>query len=64
MQGLVNKHTAIDNSLTMSGRLGQLVIHNGHVVWYFVIGLFQVHLTGKLFAHLVESLSGPVTKPV
>lgn len=64
MQCLVDEHTAVDDGLAMGGRLWQLIIHSWHIVGHFVVGFLQVHLAGKFFAHLVQSLSRPVTKPV
>lgn len=61
---LVDKHTAIDNSLTMRWWLGQLVIDDGHVVWYFVVWFLQIHFAGELLTHLIKGFCGPVSKPV
>jgi len=64
VQGLVHEHAGVDDGLAVGGRLGHLVVDDGHVVGHLVVGLLQVHLAGELLAHLVQGLGGPVAEPV
>lgn len=64
MKCLVYKHTAVDDGLAVRRRLGQFVVDDRHVVRNLVVWLLQVHLAGELLTHLIQSLGGPVSKPV
>lgn len=64
MKSLVYKHAAVDNRLTVRWWLGQFVVDDGHVVRNLVVWLLQIHLAGELLTHLIQCLSGPVSKPV
>lgn len=64
MKCLVYKHAAVDNCLAVRRWLGQLVVDDRHVIGNLVVWLLQIHLAGKLLPHLIQSLSGPVSKPV
>lgn len=64
MKCLVHKHTAVHDCLAVRWWLGQFVIDDGHVVWHLVVGFLKIHLAGKLLAHLIQGLCGPVSKPI
>lgn len=61
---LMYKHAAVDDGFAVRRRLGQFVVHDGHVVGHLVVGLLQIHLAGELLTHLIKGLCGPVSKPV
>lgn len=57
VKSLMNKHTAINNSLPVRWWLWQLIIHNWHVIRHNVIWFLKIHFACELFANLVQCLS-------